>query len=267
VVRDGLLPLRNAAFALVLLILAAPSLLVSAQDLTFKIPPVKSTLNIEDQPVPVSAWGTIAQVSNDREQSVFKLELIADLSGLQQNITPILSAKLNKSDRCGERIAIQRAELTPAVPDATVVTHLHYERWACTKLFGKQAANKLVAGNGVVQVTLTPAVDDHKSLRLVPEVGTIEADGSLGALLRSGPLGEMLREKVRAALLSALQKATDFNATLPPTAQNYASIQKAEFKNLGSGSLGVVLDGEIRITSEQVRQLSAELKQRVAAHQ
>ncbi len=259
------MPLRIAICFFILFALEAPWLPATAQDLTFKIPPVKSTLSIEDQPVPVSAWGTIAQISHDRQQSVFKLELVADLSGLQQNITPILSAKLNKSDRCGERITIQHAELTPADPVAVVVTHLHYERWACTKLFGKQAANKLVGGNGVVQVKLTPAVDDHKSLRLVPEVGTIEADGSLGALLRSGSLGEMLREKVRTALLSALQRATDFNATLPPTAQNYASIQNAEFKNLGSGNLAVVLDGEIRITSEQVRQLSTELKQRVAA--
>jgi hypothetical protein len=47
--------------------------------------------------------------------------------------------------------------------------------------------------------------------------------------------------------------------------QGYVTIQNAEFKDAGSGRLVVVLDGEIRITKEQVQILSKQVKQRMAA--
>src|ERR1700733_15284531 len=96
-------------------------------------------------------------------------------------------------------------------------------------------------------------------LRLVPEVGTIQADGSLGELLRSGTVGEMIREKIRSAILSALQKGTNLSATLPPAAQGYATIDNAAFKDDGSGQLIVVLGGELRINKEQVQMLSKQV--------
>lgn len=94
----------------------------------------------------------------------------------------------------------------------------------------------------------------------VPEIGTIEADGSLGELLRSGSIGAMLREKISAALLSAIQKGANFNAALPPAVQGIARIQTAQFRNTGSGRLAVVLGGEIRISAEQVGHLLSQLK-------
>jgi len=49
-------------------------------------------------------------------------------------------------------------------------------------------------------------------VRLQPELGTIQADGSLGELLRAGPVEQMLREKICYALLSATEKGTNFRA-------------------------------------------------------
>ena len=95
--------------------------------------------------------------------------------------------------------------------------------------------------------------------------GPIEADGSLGELLRSGTLGEILRDKIRTAILSAMQKGTDLGATLPPAIQGYATIRNAQFKNTGSGHLMVILDGEVRITNEQIQALSKQVKERVAS--
>jgi hypothetical protein len=113
---------------------------------------------------------------------------------------------------------------------------------------------------------LTPAVEeDNTELRLIPEVGPIQADGSLGEVLRSGTLGDMLREKIRKAVLSALQKGTDLSATLPPAVQGYAKIKNAQFKDAGSGRLLVELDGEIQITNEQIQALSKQVKERVGA--
>ncbi|HEX3437203.1 MAG TPA: hypothetical protein VHT24_10595 [Pseudacidobacterium sp.] len=66
-------------------------------------------------------------------------------------------------------------------------------------------------------------------------------------------------------MLSALQKGTNLSATLPPAVQGYVTIQNAEFKNGGDGRLLVVLDGEARITQEQVRLLTDQVKQRLAS--
>jgi hypothetical protein len=115
----------------------------------------------------------------------------------------------------------------------------------------------------VIQMKLTPAVEeDNTQLKLVPEVGPIQADGSLGELLRSGTLADMLREKIRKAILNALQKGTDLNATLPPAVQGYAKIKNAEFKDAGGGRLLVTLEGEIQITNDQIQALSKQVKER-----
>ena len=54
-------------------------------------------------------------------------------------------------------------------------------------------------------------------------------------------------------------------ATLPPAVQGYVTIKNAEFKDAGDGNLLVVLDGEARITQEQVKLLSDQVKERLAA--
>jgi hypothetical protein len=243
--------------------LASPAL---AQNLTFKIPPVKIPFAVKDQQASITASALISMVSKDGDLDIFNLQLTADLTGLQQNMTALLSSQLDKDDHCGDRIAIQQATLTPADPASIATVQLHYERWACVKAFGKQQAKRIVGGNTAIPVSLTPGVDENKiELRLVPEVGTIEADGSLGELLRSGTVGEMIREKIRSSILSAMQKGTNLSATLPPAAQGYATIENAEFKDGGSGRLIVVLDGQVRITKEQVQILSKQVKERIAA--
>ena len=258
--------LKHACAVLAAILLTgAPAPAADAQNLTFKIPPVKIPFMVKDQAVTITASALISMVSKDRDQAVFKLELSVDLAGLQQNMTGLLSSQLDKDDHCGDRISIEHATLTPADPASLATVQLHYERWACVKAFGKQQAKRLVAGNAVIPVKLTPGVEENKTeLRLVPEVGTIEADGSLGELLRSGTVGATIREKVKTAILSAMQKGTNLSATLPPAAQGYVTIKNAEFKDAGSGRLTIVLDGQVRITQAQVQMLSKQVKERIA---
>jgi len=236
------------------------------QTATFKIPPVKIPLNVKDQKVMIVASGLITLIRKESGLNILRLDLSADLADFQANLTDVMIAELDKNDRCGDRIAIQHATLTPEDPASLAVVQLHYERWACAKILGKQEAKKLTGGNAVMQMKLTPAVEENNTeLRLVPEVGPIEADGSLGELLRAGPLGEMLREKIRKAILNALQKGTDLSATLPPAIQGYATIRNAQFKDGGAGRLVVVLGGEVRISDQQIDALSKQVKERAAA--
>ncbi len=74
----------------------------------------------------------------------------------------------------------------------------------------------------------------------------------------------MTREKIRTAILSAMQKGTNLSATLPRAAREYATIENAAFKDAGSGRLMVVLDGQVRITKAQKQILSKQVKERIA---
>lgn len=264
-IRSGWRWRRPLGGALIgLLVAAAPGTCADAKNVSFKIPPVKIPLMVKDQTITITAWAQISQVSSNKDMQIFNLELSADLGELQENLTGLLSAQLDKDDRCGERIQIQQATLVPAYPASVATVQLHFERWACIKAFGKQQAKKLVAGNAVIPLKLTPGVEqDNTELKLVPEVGTIQADGSLGELLRSGTVGEMIQEKIRSSILSALKKGTNLGATLPPAVQGYARIENAAFMDAGSGRLLVVLDGQVRITKEQVERLSEQVKERL----
>jgi hypothetical protein len=257
--RAGALVLMGAAMTL----WAAPA---RAQNVTFKVPPVKIPLKIKEQSVTITASAVVSLRSKDAETSIFRLELSADLGELQQNMTALLASQLDKDDACGERMTIEHADLTPVEPASVAVVQLHYEPWACAKVLGKEKSKRLVGGNAVIEVKLTPAIEENGTgLRLVPEVGKIDADGSLGELLRSGTLGDMLRDKIRTSILSAMEKGTDLSATLPPAIQGRASIQNAEFKDAGGGRLLVVLAGEGRITREQIQALSKQIKERMPA--
>jgi hypothetical protein len=250
-------------FGVVAFVLASP---LQAQNAVFKIPPVKIPLDVKDQPITITASAILTISSKDRNLTILDLQLTGDLSDLQRNLTSLLSAQLDKDDRCGERVAIQNATLKPADPSSIAVVQLHVERWTCVKVLGKQAAKRLVGGDAQVPIRLTPVIEkDSTELQLQPEVGEIQADGSLGELLRSGALGQAIQEKVRSSILSALHKGTNMAATLPPAVQGYVTLQNAEFKDAGDGRLLVVLAGEARITQEQVKLLSEQVKERLAS--
>lgn len=244
--------------------MAAWAIPAGAQNVTFKIPPVNIPLKIKEQSVTITASAVVSMRSKDKETSIFKLQLTADLGELQQNMTALLASQLDKEDACGERIAIEHAELTPVPPASLAVVQLHYERWACAKVLGKEKTKRLVGGNAVIEVKLTPAIEQSNTeLRLVPEIGKIEADGSLRELMRSGTLGDLIRDKIRTSILSAMEKGTNLSATLPPAIQGHATIQNAQFKDGGSGRLIVELDGEGQITKEQIQALTEQIKERM----
>lgn len=233
-----------------------------AQNINLKIPPTQIPLNIKDHTVTITTFGTVTGTAQGREGAALTLELDADLSDLQQNLTPLLSEQLDKDSRCGDRIAIQNATLVPLPPASLASVQLHYERWACAKIFGKEQTKRLVGGNATLQLKLTPSIEkDNTELHLTAELGEIQADGSLGELLHSS-LGATLREKVNDAILNAIQKGTSANLTLPPAIQEYATLQSAEFRDAGGGRLLAVLGGNVRVTKDQLQALLKQLKAR-----
>lgn len=247
--------LRVSCFAVAC---AAHTVVCTAQGQTDKlkleIPPVKTSLNLEGQPIGITVWGSVSEES----AGVFRLAITADLRDLQENITPLLQAQLNRSDRCGERLSVERATLVPAAPSGLLKAYVHYERWGCVKAFGKEIVKRLAGGNGVVEVNLTPSVVAN-NVSLNAEVQKMDADGSLGEMLRSGSLGDSLREKIAAHIQSAIQKSADLKSTLPPEIESAATLQSVVFADGGAGQLWIVAAGVVGISPDQFRALAKQL--------
>jgi hypothetical protein len=233
-------------------------------DSTYAIAPVRSLVNFKDQAIAIRTSGVISKGVAEGGQNTFKLELTADLSDLQQNITEVLRTQLNKADRCGEQIAIRNASLTPSAPSGLVVVQLHFERWAC---FGRDTMNEMAEGNGRIEVKLTPALGEDGTLRLVAEVGRVDAEGLVADLLRSGSLGDSVRDTIAQSVLSAMRQGGDFKVTLPATAQGYATLRRAQFQGTGAGKLMAVFGGEIRVSDEKVTALTSELRGRSSSQE
>jgi len=215
------------------------------------------SLNIAGQPLTITISG---DVSGTPEQPLH-LNLRADLTDLQSHMTPLLQAELNQSKRCGERISVERATLVPAAPAGRMTVQLHFEKWACFKAFGKENTTKLVSGNGTVQVLLTPRLGDDpkmaegnagnaQTVRLDAEVGSIDADGSLGELLHSD-YGNTLRDKIREALVKAIQKSAGLETVVPAPARPFVTLQSAEFAERGTGILMLNLAGRVTAPLDQ----------------
>ena len=253
-------------------------LLADGQDLAFNLPKVTNSIDIAGQSVSIPTTGAVSRASAatpaENGRNLFSLKVTADLSDVQQNITGILRSALNRSPRCGERIEIQQATLTPLAPASLVAARLHFERWVCPpgltqRSPGRESPMEVVAGDGAIEVKLTPTVDqtaDQKAgLGLASEITRVEAGGFLRNMLRSGDLGDTLREQIAASLLSALQKGTGLKTTLPAAAQESATLQKAQFQDAGADQLNLVLEGQLQFSDEQTQQFAAQLKQRLAA--
>jgi hypothetical protein len=171
-----------------------------------------------------------------------------------------LRVHLDTSDRCGERIAIQTAELTPRNPAALVVAQLHFERWTCSPVFGQGGMNEIVEGNGTIEIQLTPAVAPDGTMKLVAQIGQVEAQGLIGDLLRSGTLGQTIRDKTAEAFIGMMRQGTDFKNALPSGVRNYAVLRHADFQGTGSGKLVMRLSGEISVSNEQLSAVTTELQ-------
>jgi hypothetical protein len=215
--------------------------------LTLKIPPVKTGLDLEGQPVAISAWGTISAA----RVGIFRVAVTVDLDDFQEHLTPVLAAQLNESDRCGDRLTVERTALAPAAPSSLLTVNLHYERYVCVKALGKEIVRKLVGGNAEVEVNLTPAVEENE-IMLAAKVLKIDADGSLGEVLRTGALGNLLREKIEASIESNIQQVANRKTALPPAIESSVAIQTAQFADGGAGRLWLTIDGEAYLSELQL---------------
>ncbi len=125
--------------------------------------------------------------------------------------------------------------------------------------------NELGEGDGTVEIKLTPTIDQPNTLKVTAAFGRIDATGMMGEALRSGELGENLRDEAAKLLLLAARAGSDFKVVPPPAVQNSATIQSARFQDENVGGLGLVLEGQADLSNEQTSQLADQLNQALSA--
>jgi hypothetical protein len=94
---------------------------------------------------------------------------------------------------------------------------------------------------------------EENDIAIDAEVRKIDADGSLGEVLRSDSVGDSLREKIAASVESAVQKLTDLKSRLPAEIGNAVSIESVQFADGGAGRLWLTIAGEARLSADQLR--------------
>lgn len=241
--------------------------LAQGSDLTFKLADVRSPVSIGNQTIAVAVSGELSQVASQGTQRTFKLQMVADLSDLQQKITELLRAQLDGGRTCGERLAVRQASIASSTPASVLVLQLHYERWSCVRQAGEATSQELAEGDGSVEMKFTPVVEKAGSLKLETKFSRINATGMMGESLRSGDLGDELRDKLSQAILSAVQAGANFQKCLPPAVRDLAVAQSARFQDAGVGQLGVVVDGQLEASDEQVNEMASQLNQAMLAQQ
>jgi len=215
-------------------------------------------VQIGGQLVAIEVSGSL-RAAEARDKVTVSLNLSANLSDLQSKITPILRAQLNQDNRCGDRVSLEEAQLVPRPPASLLMAKIHYEKWGCAKVLGREVVKKLVGGNGVIQVGLTPRIDDSESVRLEAEVTSIEADGELREVLRSTPFGSVVREKIQRSIASAVEKSA-----APPVSlgalQGFVRIRTAQFSQDRDLHLFLDLAADGQVSAEQAQSLLQGLK-------
>jgi len=98
-------------------------------------------------------------------------------------------------------------------------------------------------------------------VRLEAEVGRIDADGSLGEVLQSN-YGTALRDKIREALLKAVQKSTNLETVLPEQARPFVTIQRVSFAEKGTGMLMLNVGGRIMVPPDKIASILGTFPQR-----
>ena len=236
-------------------------MLASAQDVTFNLPPVKDAADVGSRRITVIASGFLSQTEAQGNLRTFRLDSNLDLTDLQQNITAIMNAQLSEGAACGERLGLRSANILPAPPASVLRLQLHFERWLCA---GRSTPTELAESDGAVEVKVTPSVQ-NSTLSMATAFGRIDAKGMMADDLRSGDLGDDLRDKVAKALLLAVQSGSVFKTTMPQSLQSTATLQSARFQDGGAGILRMVLSGQVQLSSEQATLLANQLNQALSA--
>jgi len=233
----------------------------------FTMPASTNSVTIGNQTIAVRTSATISRAPAANLDNLVHLQMSSNLGDLQQSITPILQSQLAHSDACGERVAIQQAMVSISSPTTDVWVQLHFERWACPGASASKMPIEVMEANGTMTVKITPEVEKDGSLSILTQIETVEANGMLAEMLRSGLLGDTVREKIKKSFVTTLQNSLKLNAAVLLMGPDSAAIETARFVRDGDGgTLAIALDGHLHLSGEQVAALNGQKNEGPPTH-
>jgi hypothetical protein len=136
---------------------------------------------------------------------------------------------------------------------------LHFERWVCLDAAASKTPMEVMEGTGAMTVKITPKVEKDGSLSILTQIETVEANAMLAEMLRSGPLGKAVVEKIKESFVTALQNSLELNAVLLSMGPDSAAIETAKFvRDADVGTLAIALDGHLHLSGDQVSALNGQ---------
>jgi hypothetical protein len=237
-----------------LFLISAFSVVCVAAEFAFDLPAVPLSVDLNGQQMTINTSGevSVTPLPPGSGDQIFKLTIQADLGDFQSHLTHLLQTQLDKSETCGDRISITDAVLKPTAPSADLAVQLHAERWLCVKEVGRDNVRKLIGGEAIVHVTVTPRLENNlPAIDATP--GAIEPAGAVANLLRTGPAVFALRDSITKSLSMVLQTSDLLANAVPVTdAARLITLQSAAFGDRGSGRLQLDLTGRMQLHQDQV---------------
>jgi hypothetical protein len=188
------------------------------------------TTDVAGTAVPVPLAGRIATTGTGANLDT-RIVLAADLGPAQQRILPILRARLDRNNPCGDRIEVRQAALTAVPPAARVTADLSYGRSICVTRNGKRYRTKLVSDSGSLVFDVTPGARNGV-ITVDVRIVAVKAGGVLGALLRDPKLLQPMAERI------ANEAVVRIEALVPPAVWRIGP----DFRHVGvtSGAGGAI---------------------------
>ena len=236
--------------------IAATPIFGSDKSQTFKIPPVKIPLNIKTEQHHRSiASGSITMGAKDHGVNTLSVDLHGRSCGSATELYP--PRRLPNSTKTSDAATAfesRMPELRPPSRRASRWCSYITSAGGCARSLGKQEVKRLIGGDALVQMKLTPSVGENDTdLRLAAELGLRSKQRDRWAnCCVPEPCGARRRAKrFRLRFSPRCEKVWTWAQFFLPVLQDSVTIQDARFRDAGSGQLVVRPAGQVRITDEQ----------------
>lgn len=219
-----------------------------------KLPLVMINQTIEGVRVKVPVASTVDLPAPDQQRPT-SVQVEGDLSDIQAKFADIVSRVPMPNDKCGDRLRLSNATLTPAGSDALATATLHYERWFCSG--GLKLKTRVVAQKADVCVTARPEIVNDTEIKLQSTISCVKAHGFAKAVVAifQQQLAEMMTGMLRDAI-----GGDKLRFALPPEILRHnPRILTAVFTDRGDGKLGALATAEATLDQASLASLLAKV--------
>jgi hypothetical protein len=239
-------------FLVLLAVLSAAVAGNAARAAEIEIPPHLVQARVDNTTVPVPVSGQVA-LNGAGAAVEAEVTLAADLRPVQERLTPILRARLDRDETCGDKVIVHDGSLVPVPPAVRMATRLTYGRFVCVGQGDQRIRARLFEDTATVTIEVTPSVRDGRAVVGV-RIASIEAREPLRSLLNNPKLLQPAADRIAAAAVKEIERM------VPAAVRRLGPVYRAvAFTALADGGLGLGIVAAHTATRAEIAQLAAAL--------